>query len=85
MSTRSKEKARKDAHRGGVPWMIPGLFIGFIVGLVDELIYGISMIRMMEGAVAGLAVGALADFIRNRMRKDPPPAKKGHKFRVKKT
>lgn len=54
MSIRSKEKPRQTGFRGGLPWIVAGLFIGFLAGLVDELIYGVSMFRMIGGAVAGL-------------------------------
>jgi hypothetical protein len=48
--------------------MVPGLFAGMAIGFIAELIFGISMFWMIGGAVAGLLLGALADFVRRRAR-----------------
>lgn len=70
MSKRSKkaDKQRSSAE-DGLPWMMWGLLIGMLVGAVAEIIYGISMLRMVAGAIAGVLLGAVADFFRNRRRK----------------
>jgi K+-transporting ATPase A subunit len=70
MPKRSKKAEKlRSATEDGLPWMVWGLFIGMLAGGVAEVIYGISMYRMIAGGIAGVMVGALADFIRSRRRK----------------
>lgn len=70
MSKRSKKADKqRSAAEDGLPWMMWGLLIGTLLGAVAEVIYGISMLRMVAGAIVGVMAGALVDFIRDRRRK----------------
>ncbi len=81
MSKHRKHEAEPRVGASGMPWIVPGLFVGLLAGAVSEVIYGNSMLRMLEGSVGGLAVGALADFIRSRWRARPKGASPGQKHR----
>jgi uncharacterized membrane protein len=84
MSKRSKKADKLRAvTEDGLPWMMWGLLGGTLVGTVFEVIYGISMFRMAAGAVVGVMLGALVDFIRNRRRKRAEPVKPQQKRRGK--
>ena len=65
---REKRKDRDRNQQAGIPWMVPGLFVGMLLGFIAELIFGISMFWMIGGSIAGLVLGALADYIRRRAR-----------------
>lgn len=81
MSKNRKHAVKPPVVSSGMPWIVPGLFIGLLAGAVAEVVYGNSMVRMLEGSVAGLTVGALADFIRGRWRVRPRAASAGQKRR----
>lgn len=81
MSKHRKHAVKPSVVASGMPWIVPGLFIGLLVGAISEAVYGISMFRMLEGSVAGLVLGALADFIRSRLRKRGGGGNPGQKRR----
>jgi ABC-type branched-subunit amino acid transport system permease subunit len=84
MSKQSKKAAKLRAvTEDGLPWMMWGLLGGTLVGAVFEVIYGISMFRMAAGAVVGMMLGALVDFIRNLRRKRIESVKNPQKRRGK--
>lgn len=85
MSKRKEKQASKPAESMGSMWMVVGLFTGWLVGAVSEVVCGVSMIRMLAGGVVGLALGALVDFIIDRRRKREAAVKGMHKHREKTT
>lgn len=64
-----KRKAKKDRENNqnmGSAWMVVGLFIGWLIGVVPGLIYGPVFFWMAGGAISGWLIGAVADYIHCR-------------------
>ena len=49
--------------------MVPGVFIGLLLGFVAELFFGFSVLWMMAGGLVGLLCGGVADLIRHYRRR----------------
>lgn len=83
MSRAAKHARKHPPLDTGVPWMVWGLFIGWLAGAIDEMVEGVSMFRMIAGGAAGLTMGILADVIRSQLRKRAAARKAEQKRRGK--
>ncbi len=63
MSKRNKEKARKNSPKMDSGWMVMGMFIGWLIGVVLGWICDQPFLWMAGGAISGCLLGALADYI----------------------
>lgn len=83
MSRTTKHARKHPPLEAGIPWMLWGLLIGWLVGAIDEMVEGLSMLRMLAGGVAGVTLGAVADVIRSQLRKRAATRKSEQKRRGK--
>jgi hypothetical protein len=66
MNKLAGKKSASAARSSGMPWAVIGLLLGWVGGVIYEVVYGFAMYRMVVGGLIGLSTGTLVDWIRER-------------------